>query len=188
MKRLLEVVLLACFASGCTFLLPRQQESTSSAWQTYQEVQQAFDRLVPGETTVSDLKGMALDPSSNPNITILNYTDVLRRFLISQSITLNDLDDGVRACVTAKVGCRGFEINQKIVNRQRNGYFLLDLLGFKRDTEISGWSFSGLILLKDDVVVYKLTGGQPSIEGKESQQNPLGPIQTVTEKLYGLSF
>jgi hypothetical protein len=90
--------------------------------------------------------------------------------------------------VTAKVGCRGFEVNQKVLNRQRNGYFLLDLLGFKRDTEISGWQFSGLILMKDDVVVYKLTGGQPSIVGKESTQNPLGPVQMLTSKMYGVTF
>jgi hypothetical protein len=188
MKQVLALALVSCLASGCSFLLPRQHEATYSAWQTYQEAQGAFDQLKPGQTTVAELKGMALDPSSNPNITILNYTDVLRRFLISQSITLNDLDEGVRICITAKIGCRGFEVNQKILNKQRNGWFLLDLLGFKRDTEISGWQFSGLILMKDDVVVYKLTGGQPSIVGKESTQNPLGPVQMLTSKMYGVTF
>src|SRR5262247_3001791 len=188
MTRIVTVLMLASLASGCAWLLPRTQESTSSPWQTYQEAQQAFDKLVPGETTAMQLKNMALDPSTNPNITILNYTDILRRFLISQSINLNDLDEGVRLCVTAKTGCRGFEVNQKILNKQRNGWFLLDLLAFKRDTEISGWQFSGLILIKDDVVIYKLTGGQPSIIGKESQQNPLGPIQAVTSKIYGITF
>ena len=188
MTRIVTVFMLASLASGCTWLLPRTQESTSSPWQTYQEAQLAFDKLVPGETTAVQLRNMALDPSTNPNITILNYTDILRRFLISQSISLNDLDEGVRLCVTAKTGCRGFEVNQKILNKQRNGWFLLDLLAFKRDTEISGWAFSGLILIKDDVVIYKLTGGQPSIIGKESQQNPLGPIQAVTSKIYGITF
>ena len=188
MQRLLALALVSSLASGCTFLLPRQHEATFSAWQTYEDAQKAFDLLKPGETTVAELKSMSLDPATNPNITILNYTDVLRRFLISQSITFNDLDDGVRACVTAKISCRGFEVNQKILNKQRNGYFLLDLLGFKRDTEISGWQFSGLILMKDDVVVYKLTGGQPSIVGKESTQNPLGPVQMITSKMYGVTF
>ena len=188
MKLVLAACLLLTLTTGCSFLLPRTSESTSSPWQTYQEVQQAFDRLVPGETSAVELRELSLDPSTNPNITILNYTDVLRRFLISQSITLNDLDEGVRACVMAKSGCRGLEVNQKILNKQRNGYFLLDLLGFKRDTETRGWQFSGLILLKDDVVVYKLTGGQPSIVGRESTQNPLGPVQALTSKIYGVSF
>ena len=185
MMRIVTVLMLVSLASGCTWLLPRTQESTSSPWQTYQEAQQAFDKLVPGETTAVQLRSMALDPSTNPNITILNYTDILRRFLISQSISLNDLDEGVRLCVTAKTGCRGFEVNQKIVNKQRNGWFLLDLLAFKRDTEISGWAFSGLILIKDDVVIYKLTGGQPVIQETENTQNPLGPVQSIGSKLSG---
>jgi hypothetical protein len=188
MPRRLPIVLAVCLVSGCSALLPRSQESTSSPWTTYEEAQKSFDRLVPGETTVVQLKDMALDPSTNPNVTILNYTDVLRRFLLSQSISLNDLDEGVRLCVTAKTSCRGFEINQKVLNKQRTGYFLLDLLGFKRDTHTKGWAFSGLILLKDDVVIYKLTGGQPSIVGQESTQNPLGPLQMITSKMYGVTF
>src|ERR1043165_2384914 len=188
MSRFPAIVLVLSLATGCSALLPRSQESTSSPWQTYQDAQQAFDRLVPGETSVTELKDMALDPSTNPNITILNYTDVLRRFLLSQSISLNDLDEGVRLCVTAKTNCRGFEINQKVLTKQRHGYVLLDLLGFKRDTHTKGWAFSGLILLKDDVVIYKLTGGQPSIVGNESTQNPLGPLQMITSKMYGVTF
>ena len=188
MPRRLAIALAVCLTSGCSALLPRSQESTSSPWQTYEEAQKTFDRLVPGETTVIQLRDMALDPKANPNVTILNYTDVLRRFLLSQSISLNDLDDGVRLCVSAKTGCRGFEINQKVLNKQRTGYFLLDLLGFKRDTHTKGWAFSGLILLKDDVVIYKLTGGQPSIVGQESTQNPLGPLQMITSKMYGVTF
>lgn len=188
MMRLAAIVLLLLLASGCSGLLPRSQESTSSPWQTYQEAQQAFDQLVPGETSADALKAMSLDPSTNPNITILNYTDVLRRFLLSQSISLNDLDEGVRLCVSAKTSCKGFEVNQKVLNKQRNGYFLLDLLGFKRDTHTNGWAFSGLILLKDGVVIYKLTGGQPSIVGQESTQNPLGPLQMITSKMYGVTF
>ena len=188
MTRILAAALLFSLASGCTFLLPRTSESTSSPWQTYQEAQQAFDKLVPNETSAEALKAMSLDPATNPNITILNYTDVLRRFLLSQSISLNDLDEGVRLCVTAKTNCKGFEVNQKVLNKQRNGYFLLDLLGFKRDTHTNGWSFSGLILIKDNVVIYKLTGGQPSIVGQESTQNPLGPLQMITSKMYGVTF
>ncbi len=188
MKRLLATGLLLSLATGCSALLPRSQEMSASPWQTYQEAQQAFDRLVPGETTAVELREMSLDPSSNPNITILNYTDVLRRFLLSQSISLHDLDEGVRLCVTAKTSCKGFEVNQKVLNKQRTGYFLLDLLGFKRDTHTNGWAFSGLILLKDGVVIYKLTGGQPSIVGQESTQNPLGPLQMLTSKMYGVTF
>ena len=58
---------------------------------------------------------------------------------------------------------------------------ILDSLNFKRRTEISGWRFTGLIVLKDDLVVYKLWGGQPSIKESEETRNPLGPFQGVAE-------
>src|SRR3954462_15710100 len=118
-----------CLAAGCSSMLPRSKESTVSPWENYQEAQEAFDQLVPGETTAAELKGMKLDPSTNPNITILNYSDVLRRFLANQSIGVADPDQGIRECVAAKTRCRGFEINQKMVNKNRKGNFFLDLIG-----------------------------------------------------------
>jgi hypothetical protein len=166
-------------------MLPHSKESTVSPWANYEEAQEAFDQLMPGETTAAELKGMKLDPSTNPNITILNYSDVLRRFLANQSISVADLDQGVRDCVSAKTSCRGYEVTQKILDKKRHGNFWLDLLGFKRETHTNGWAFSGLILLKDGIVVYKLTGGQPSISQDENANNPLGPVQAVGNKLLG---
>ena len=34
-----------------------------------------------------------------------------------------------------------------------------------------------VVLITDDVVVYKLTGGQPAIHEYEDSSNPLGPLQ-----------
>jgi hypothetical protein len=170
------VLSLAC---GCSSLLPRSEENTSSAWTTYQEAQKAFDGIEPGKTTLADLKAMSLDPANNANISILNYADVLRRFLVSQAVTFSDLDQGVLECVSAKIRCRGFEIEQKQVKRQRNGSFWLDVLGFRKETHIAGWRFTGLVLLKGDVVVYKLTGGQPAIVEQQNSATPLGPVQSL---------
>ena len=41
-----------------------------------------------------------------PNIAILNYADVLRRFMANQSAGLADLDYGVQECVKARTVCR----------------------------------------------------------------------------------
>ena len=172
-------------ASGCTSLLPRSQEITASPWQTYREAQQTFDRIVPGKTTTAELRDLALDPENMPNIAILNYSDVLRRFMLNQSVTLSDLDHGVQECVMAKTVCRGYEINQRLVKKHRNGSFWLDLFGFKRETHVEGWRFNALILLKDDLVIYKLTGGQPVIQESEHTHNPLGPVQSIGSKLMG---
>src|SRR5438270_4316246 len=144
-------VVLACCLAGCsTTLLPRSKEVTSSPWQTYQDAQDTFDKIIPGQTTIAELRLMSLDPASNANIAILNYADVMRKFMLNQSFSINDLDNGVRDCVSAKVACRGFEINPIQVHRQRLGNVVLEVLGFHRETHTAGWPFNGLIRLQAD--------------------------------------
>ena len=184
----LATVLLICLLAGCSSLLPKTKEVTASPWETYQDAQEAFDKIIPGQTTIADLRGMSLDPSQNANIAILNYADVMRKFMLNQSFSINDLDQGVRECVMAKVACRGFEVNQSNVRKERNGNVVLDVLGFYRETQTSGWRFNGLILLKENTVVYKLTGGQPVIQGTEENKNPLGPVQAIGSRMTGVTF
>jgi hypothetical protein len=181
----LTTVLLVLLGTGCTSLLPRSAEMTESRWQSYQEAQKTFDRIIPGETTLGELKLLGLDPESNANISILNYSDVLRRFLINPSLTLADMDGGVKECIAAKSLCLGFEVNKRSVRKIRNGNFFADFLGFRRETHITGWKFTGLLLLSNGVVIYKLTGGQPSIMELEENRNPLGPVQGLGTKLFG---
>jgi hypothetical protein len=182
------LALLLLLASGCSALLPKTKEATASPWQSFQDAQSAFDKIVPGATTAADLRRMKLHPASNPNIAILNYADVMRKFMISPSLSISDLDEGVRVCVTAKISCRGFEVNQTSVQKSRNGNVVLDVLGFYRETHTAGWRFNGLILLKDEVVVYKLTSGQPAIQQTEENQNPLGPVQAIGSHFTGITF
>jgi len=174
-----------CLLAGCTSLLPRSKEITASPWQTYREAQQTFDLIIPGKTTAAELRELNVDPETVPNIAILNYSDVLRRFMLNQSLTLSDLDHGVQECIRATTVCQGYEINQRLVKKHRNGSFWLDLLGFRRETHTQGFRFNGLVLLKDRVVVYKLTGGQPVIHESEEANNPLGPVQSIGSKLLG---
>lgn len=89
-------------ASGCSALLPSSKETTASPWQSYREVQLTFDKIVPGQTSERELKALELHPDTHPNIAILNYADVQLRFMPHASISLADLDGGVRECVSAK--------------------------------------------------------------------------------------
>jgi hypothetical protein len=177
--------LLLQLACACSSMLPRSTETTESPWDSYADVQATFNLIEPGYTTSEELAFLHLDPATNANIGILNYSDVLRRFLINPSVTLADLDHGVRECISAKIDCRGYEINQSSVQKHRNGSFWLDFLGFRKETHTAGWRFNGLILLKDGVVIYKLTGGQPSILQQEKTTTPLGPVQGVGDRLFG---
>ena len=187
--RIVLIVMGLVVLAGCSsMLLPKSREVTASPWQSFQDAQSAFDKIVPGVTTLRDLRTMNLDPSTNPNISILNYTDIMRKFMVNQSFSVNDLDQGVRECVLAKINCRGFEINQTSVQKSRNGNVVLDVLGFYRETHTVGWKFNGVILLRDQVVVYKLTSGQPVIQQTEENQNPLGPVQAIGSAVTGVSF
>lgn len=179
MDRLLLVFFLGL--AGCGALLPRGQSVVEGPWESFAEAQRVFDRITPHRTTVADLKALKLDPHSYPNIALLNYSDVLRRFVPSPSINADDLDAGVRECITAKTLCRGLEIDQRSIKRQRLGNFWADFLNFKRHTDVTGWRFNGVLLILDDVVVYKLVGGQPIIHELEESRNPLGPFQGVGE-------
>jgi hypothetical protein len=172
-------------ASGCTSLLPSSKKVTASPWASYRDAQLTFDKIIPGETTEFELTTLHLDPEAHPNIAILNYSDVMMRFMPHASISLNDLDPAVRECIGAKIVCRGFEISQSNVKKHRNGNFLADVLGFTRETHITGWEFRGLLLVKNGVVIYKLTGGKPSIVEQEENRNPLGPVQSIGQRLLG---
>lgn len=178
---------LLLFIAGCSSLLPRGESLAQSPWNSFDEAQQTFDRIIPYQTTVQDLSKLKLDPLKYPNITLLNYSDVLRRFIPSPATDTRDLDPGVQDCIGAKSACTGLEVDQKALKRTRYGNFWADFLNFKRKTDIVGWRFNGVILIKNGLVVYKLTGGQPSIHEHEEQKNPLGPLQGIGEsRLPGL--
>jgi hypothetical protein len=177
---------IAMLLAGCSAMLPRSGQVTASPWQSYRDAQLTFDKIIPGQTTALELKDLQLDPERNPNIAILNYSDVLRRFVPHASISMTDLDAGVRECIGAKTLCNGYEVNQQSINKSREGEFVADVLGFHRETRTSGWKFSGLILVKNGVVIYKLSGGQPTILEREESTNPLGPMQTFGQKILGL--
>ena len=162
-------------------MLPRGESVAESPWHCFDEAQQTFDKIIPYKTTAQDLKALKLDLLHNPNITLLNYSDVLRRFIPSPATDIQDPDPGVQDCIKAKSACKGYEVNQKTLKRKRYDNFWADFLNFNRKVDIAGWRFNGAILMKDHLVVYKLTGGQPSIHEREENKNPLGPLQGIGE-------
>lgn len=169
--------LLALLLAGCSSMLPESDIKVEGPWHSFEEAQQTFDKITPYSTTLEDLKGLKLDPRTQPNITILNYSDVLRRFVPNASISMDHLDAGVLDCIQAKTACQGYEVIQKSIKRDRTGNFFSDFLNFKREVEVTGWSFNGVLLIKDSIVVYKLVSGQPQIREHEKSRNPLGPLQ-----------
>jgi hypothetical protein len=176
------LVIATCLGlAGCSTLLPRGNHAVEGPWKSFEEAQQTFDLITPYQTRVADLRELGLDPSSVPNVTLLNYSDVVVRFIPSPAISADALDAGVRDCIQSQAVCRGFEIDQRHIKRRRTGGFWSDFLNFRRQVDVTGWHFKGTLLLKNDVVVYKLIGGQPQIREMEYNSNPLGPLQGIGE-------
>lgn len=171
------LLVLQCLV-GCSGLLPKEKTITVGVWDTFEEAQHTFDKIIPHQTSLDELEELNINPEKNANISILNYSDVTSRFILGLSIEGYELDSGVRECILAKTNCRGYEINERVIRRKRYGSFWADLLNFKRKTDTVGWRFSGIVLINNGIVVYKLSSGQPAIHEKTEQKNPLGPLQS----------
>src|SRR4030095_11650974 len=89
---------LGLLTSGCKSLFSSSSQRTRTTWQNFEQAQSAYDRVVPHKTTISELKTMGFDPHQTPNVKILTYLDIIQRFIPNASITLNDLQEDVRAC------------------------------------------------------------------------------------------
>jgi hypothetical protein len=155
-----------------------------TAWDNFDQAEAAFNRIIPHQTRVEDLKDLGFDPHTTPNIKILNYLDIIARFIPNSSITKEDLHPDVRRCIELKEGCMGYELDLDIIRKKRFGNLVLDMTGFTKETQIYGWDYKALLLIKDGVVVYKLRSGRPSIDKIERKIKPLGPVQEI-DKLIG---
>jgi len=107
----------------------------------------------------------------------------------AQPVVLDQRPRPRRARLRARQGrCRGFEINQKHGEPAAHRHVIFDILGFHRETQTAGGASTALILLRDDVVVYKLTGGQPAIQQTEENQTRSAPGARRSQQDTGISF
>ncbi len=181
-------LLLVFFLGGCASMLPSSKKVVNSPWINYNKAKIAYEKIIPGETTIKDLEKLGISPYVTPNIEILTFSDIINVYLGNRSIKKRDLDKGIITCIDAKNDCAGYRLLPEVIHNERKGNFLLDTFRFKRTTKKSGWKFKGLILIVKDVVVYKeRPGGKPLIDELEKKRRPLGPIQEVGDFSIGIS-
>lgn len=168
---------------GCASLLPSGQIDPQVRWENYDEIVGQFSAIEVGKTTDLELKQMGLHPQALANVTILGYADVMNRFSPGGLQHTDHLDPGIRTCLLARQACTAYRIDLMRESRQRTGNFLLDFMGFKRVSDFRGWRFTGMVVLVNDRVVYKESGGTPAISRQETSVNPLGPLQGIGESL-----
>jgi hypothetical protein len=177
--RLVWLVVALPAVTGCKSLFPAVDHRTKSPWQNMEEVQCAYDEVVPKETQARELRHLGFDPYTNPNVKVLNYLDIMQRFLINPSIRKEDLPESLQEGLASKDACYGYELEVSMTRSKRYGNLFLDMTGFKRKTHETGWNFKALVVLKDDVVIYKIWSGQPQVDKYEANRKPLGPFQDI---------
>jgi hypothetical protein len=174
----LAAVTIGMALSGCSSLLPTAKKEVVSNWISYDNAVKSLSAIEPYKATRTDVHKEGLDPQLNPAITVLHFGDVLQRFSAAALIKPEDVDRGIRDCLHAGKQCSGYAVSVKKVDRNRIGSFWLDSLNFKRETVTTGWSVDALLVFVDDLLVYQLIGGQPTINEYEVVRNPLGPLQS----------
>ncbi len=179
MMRFGWVMLMVGVFYGCAAALPRSESKVASPWSSFAQAKQAFDDITPYSTTEDNLVDLGFSPRERPNIRILNHADLAERFALGSLQSRENLPRGLQDCLARYADCAGYEVDQRHIRDKRYGNFLADFFNFKRKTETQGWEFRALLLLVDDVVVYKLWSGTPKIREYSDKTNPLGPLQSI---------
>lgn len=177
-RRFFALAVLVTGVTGCSSLLPNSH-SEASSFKTFEDARVAIESLIPMQSNQDTLAALGIEAGKQPNTTLLTHADVVRRFVPGSVLTKQDLDAGIVACIEAKDSCRGLEVLASRIDKVRSGNFFADFLNFSRRTDTTGWRFNALILLVDNVVVYRTWGGQPAVNETEVHRNPLGPLQDV---------
>ncbi|MEA3354285.1 MAG: hypothetical protein U9Q33_10770 [Campylobacterota bacterium] len=175
----LRLLFLSLFFTGCSSLLPSVVTKTAETWSSYDSIQTAYDSVEKYKTTKKDLHNLGFDPYKNSNTMILNHLDIMKRFLVTQSVKIEDLDIGLQECIRSKTECFAYETRMKYLKRKRYGSTLLDIFNFEKNTRETGWSFSSIIVVQNEKVVFKTASSQPKIDNNENRKNPLGPFQSM---------
>ena len=170
---------IALVLSGCANLLPRSQDKPVPPWTSFEEAKASYDRIEPFTTDLDGLRALGFDPFKTPNVRLLNHSQVVETVLPAAVPTGIEIPPGIRECMKAQEGCRGFFLEGGRLKRDRVGNFLLDFMNFRRETLTTGWKFSALIVTVGDKVVYKQWSGTPNIQEETVNRNPLGPLQGV---------
>ncbi|MDO8176714.1 MAG: hypothetical protein Q7T62_00565 [Undibacterium sp.] len=168
---------------GCASMLPNDSKATKSSWTSYQQAETAFASIITGETTLLQLKAMGVDPATTPNVALLSHADLLRRLNAMVSFEWSLLDPAIKTCVSSRQNCYAYQLEQTSLKHDRVGNFWLDFLNFKRVTNVTGWQFDALVIIDNDLVVYKSWSGKPNIHEVEQARYPLGPLQGIGASL-----
>jgi hypothetical protein len=179
---LLCFLLLACTSvvvlAGCGGLLPDQKAASASPFESYDQVVEAFDQIVPGMTHAEDLPNLGFDARTG-NVDVLSYLNVEERFMPTAGVRWEHLNPAVQACIRAEAYCTGYIFHPSRTSSKRMGALVPDVLGFERITRSDRWSADVILLVMNGRVVHKVFSGNPRTQNLEDHRQPLGPLQDL---------
>ena len=168
------------FVSSCGSLLPSERAEVQSPFVDYLDAELRYSQAQPGSTTRSQLFGLGFDPLTQGNGRMLSFIDV-RLMFIQPNIPIDYLPGGLVQCLEAKDRCIGYAFDFSKTDTQRVGSFWADVFNFRKKRELQGWSFKAVFVFVNDVLVHKVSNGEPNIHRLEDKKNPLGPLQGAGE-------
>lgn len=175
-SRCMLLFLPLCLLTGCTSLLPSQRAEVVSPFSDYADAEARYAQAETGKTTRSELFALGFDPLAQGNGKMLSFID-LRLLFVQPNVPIEYLPDGMLRCLEAKDRCIGYAFEFNKTDTQRVGSFWADILNFRKTRELQGWNFRSVFVLVDDVLVHKVSNGEPNIRRYEVKRNPLGPLQ-----------
>jgi hypothetical protein len=165
--------------SGCGGgLLPDQKTRSASPFESYDQVVEAFDQIVPGMTHAEDLLNLGFDARAG-TVDVLSYLNIEERFLPAAGVRWEHLNPAVQACIRAELYCTGYVFHPGRSANKRLGPVIPDLLGFERITRSERWSADVILLVMNGRVIHKVFSGNTRTENLDDRRQPLGPLQDL---------
>ncbi|MBV9904398.1 MAG: hypothetical protein JO346_07440, partial [Alphaproteobacteria bacterium] len=177
----------ASWIPATTDLLPSEQSLANGTFETFSDMQAAYDRVSPG-TAAASLCNFGFDAAKSSNAEMLSYLGVIERFVPRESIKYDTLAKPVRDCIEAQERCQAYVFHPGRLTTTRSGDFFMDFLGFNRVTTDVGWSADIVFLVQDNKVVYKVISGKPYIAEVHNVRQPLGPLQDFSNAIAAASM
>ncbi|HUO97621.1 MAG TPA: hypothetical protein VMU01_03090 [Rhizomicrobium sp.] len=177
---------MAAMLAGCaSAVLPHESSNDTAKFATYEQVMASYNGIALGKTGLNDLPALGFDTRTTPNVEVLSYTEIVDHFLPSETMRLEQAPVAARRCLETQDRCSAYIIHLQHSQKQRNGGVVPDLLGVERDTVTNGWSAKIVLVLQDNVVVYKEMSGIPNSEEHHDTTQPLGPLQDLSKSIPG---
>jgi hypothetical protein len=164
-------------------MLPAARQDVSNPWKDFADAKASYDRIIPYRTDIAAVRQLGFSPYQSANVQVLNEAQVVNAVLPSPLKEKTTIPSGIKDCMQHQDACSGYLMEPSHITQERVGNFFLDFLNFRRKTLTSGWKFSALIVVIDDMVVYKQWSGEPRMESVDLRTNPLGPLQSMGETL-----